>query len=302
MKASKRFLIIIYLFFLFVGITTGCLGEHKSDVVKSQDSFKNTFPAVVKIQGKAFNIPTSSYFVDFISRTAPTYNRDLINNSVNVSHYNTKFKQAVNIGVYSIDLSYVSYYDQFSDGGDLFSAIKILALNQDVGSVSDAFLLSRIEQNRENRDSLTVIFSQVFTTLDDYLLRNSREDVSALIVAGAWVESLYLLVEMDNASDTLGLKSVIADQKYPLENIIRLLKPFYPDSSSDQVAFIDSLLDLALLYDGVVYDYKFIPPSTDENSQLTVINCKNSVVINEYQINQIKSQIRNIRQHITKID
>ena len=159
--------------------------------------------------------------------------------------------------------------------------------------------MERFQKYGENKDSLVVLLSQAYTNMDDYLLKNNREDVSALIISGGWIESLYLLVHIDNNTDSTGVDKFIADQKYPLDNVIQLLKPYYGTGSVDFDNYVDKLLDLALLYDGVVYTYEFKKPQTDTLAHHTLVRCKNEVVINQYQLDNVKLKIEAIRQSVT---
>jgi hypothetical protein len=44
--------------------------------------------------------------------------------------------------------------------------------------------------------------------------------------------------------------------------------------------------------------YTFIPPSTDEQNKITVINGKSEVIITEEQLSQISQKVKNIRTQI----
>ena len=56
--------------------------------------------------------------------------------------------------------------------------------------------MKRFQGNMENRDSLLIMVSQLNSLSDEYLKENESEDVSALILYGGWVESLYFTTQL----------------------------------------------------------------------------------------------------------
>ena len=58
---------------------------------------------------------------------------------------------------------------------------------------------------------------------DQYLKNNDRDDVSALVLVGGWVESLYLTVSDAAALKDAAMVNRIGEQKNTLNALIQLL-------------------------------------------------------------------------------
>ncbi len=298
LNLRTSFLIILSLF-IIVFVFEGCVGEpaeNQDDIIQADIDT----PASLHYRGKTFSVPTHAQIAGFIKKHKGIYDRELISNPNKSSQFITKFQQAVNLGVYAADLSYISVFEQYGDGTADFDAIKQLSLGLDIYTIHGTEFLERLKKYGQNQDSLIVLLSRAYKNMDRYLLQNKQDDVSALIISGGWTESMYLLVHVGNNTNSAAIDEFIADQKYPLDNVIELLKPYYGKGSNEFDNYVDKLLDLALLYDGVVYSYEFKKSITDAPAHHTRVRCKNKVVINQYQLDHIKTQIEDIRKLITK--
>jgi hypothetical protein len=163
----------------------------------------------------------------------------------------------------------------------------------------DKTTIKRIEKNIENRDSLMVIISSTYRKIDNYLKVNNRENAGALILAGGWIESLYLLTEQVKVKKDPDLIRRISEQKRPLENLIKLLVP-YSNESKEYYYLVDRLIDLAYTFDEVEEKYVYIAPITDKKKKLTIIKSKAELLMKDKQLQEISRKIKTIRDHIVK--
>jgi hypothetical protein len=105
---------------------------------------------------------------------------------------NTNFQKAIGLGIYGADLGYLNMYERTSMVIDYISTIRSLADGIQVGQFFDFNTLRRIATNKENLDSLMLISQQSFNRIDSYLRETNRASLSMVIVAGVWIEGLYL--------------------------------------------------------------------------------------------------------------
>ncbi len=295
--------IILVTVFLSVNGCGGCSGE-SDEPFSDKDSASNAalFSGLVELDGKTFGVPSSLQISEYITETSPSYSRALTNNPDNYSAYITPMKQALNLGVYTSDFSYIVAYQQISDASRQFASIKFLIDELNLSNAMSENILSKIEKT-SNKDSLIIVVSGVFTALDEYLIAGKRSDISALVITGAWVESMYLLCTTLEKDKSKKIFAMVAYQKYVVDNILDILKPYYGQSDEFDRLF-DDLVNLAYLYDGVTYNYTFVKPKTDVENKLTVIKSVNEVIVSDYHINSVKSHIQQIRARIvsTKSD
>jgi len=145
---------------------------------------------------------------------------------------------------------------------DYISAIKTLADGIHVGQFFDFSTLKRLVTNNQNLDSLMYISVQNFNQMDRYLTENNRGNLSALIVAGVWIESMYLLGEVIKESPNVELSEKIGEQQIILGNLMLLLKNYHRDP--DFKNLVDELTEIQILYREVTITYEKLEPELVE--------------------------------------
>jgi len=143
-----------------------------------------------------------------------------------VNTYITSAQQAVNLGVYAVDLSYAKVFDQTEIAGRYFYAMQQIA--KELGIPDDFFesTAQRLERNITNKDSLIKIANEVYVTTDSYLKENERYTTSAMIIIGGWVEAIYIAVDVAIESEDVEIIERLVDQKYSLNNLLTMLSDY----------------------------------------------------------------------------
>jgi len=291
-------------FFIMLPIVAGIFltacnsNSEEEEATNKIDSTLLKDPTIVKINNRLFSIPSPSQVALLVKDNKVPYNKELLNPVQNQNNYSTTFKQALNLGIYGTDLSYLNIYEQLPDAAGYFAVIKVLSKELGILSTLDDKTLKRIEDNSNNKDSLLYIFSMVYRDADAYLFNNNRNEVGLLILAGGWVESLYIMTQTLKKNNNQEIINRIGDQKYPLNNLIELKRPYYGKVSNEFDAFLEELVELATVFDGVVIEYTFEPPTVDEANTLTVVNSKSKTIINDYQLQKITELVEKMRKQI----
>ncbi len=254
---------------------------------------------IFKYNNILFSLPSPYQISLLLEQSGIPYNKDILHTTRKASDYVDNFSKAVNFGIYGADLGYINIYRQTQDAASYFAVLKIIS--QDIGlyNAMDKPTIQRIEANIENRDSLLLIVSNTYRKIDNYLKSNDRENTGALILAGGWVESIYILTQQIQANPNQELMTRISEQKRPLENLIKLLVP-YSNESKDFYFLVDRLIDLAYTFDEIENKYTYIPPVTNSKKKLTVVKSNSELVMNKKQLDAITEKVSIIRQHIIK--
>jgi hypothetical protein len=254
---------------------------------------------IFKYNNILFSLPSPYQISLLLEKSGIAYNKDLLNSTGKASDYVDNFSKAVNFGVYGSDLGYINIYRQTQDAASYFAVLKILSQEIGLYNAMDKPTIQRIEKNIENRDSLLLIVSNTYRKIDNYLKANNRENPGALILAGGWIESIYLLTKQISEKPDKELMARISEQKRPLENLIKLLVP-YSNESKDYYFLVDRLIDLAYTFDEIEEVYSYVPPITDSNKKLTIVKSKSKLEMNKTQLTQISEKVKVIREHIIK--
>ena len=213
-----------------------------------------------------------------IQRTGADFNPNVVNDYEKFESYSISSKKAaINLGVYAMDIGYLSIYGRTQQALNYMDVC--LELNKTVcgQDVNNFDVLERFEKNLSNPDSLIQILIQFNIKVITYLDENEHRDFGVLMLAGAFIEALYITTQIiDTYPKNLlpnkmrmqvlsPLVSILLDQKGFLMSLIELLENV--DGKGDLELTI--LIDLKELY--YIYDnypkYKFYPhpqePITD---------------------------------------
>lgn len=236
--------------FGFIAIILASCGESSTDTSKINLEETPKEDTVVsdrseKIEKIFFNIPSPLETTNILKMAGATYEWSLPSNPEVVDDYHTIKYQALNMGVYGADLNYASVFDQTTETMLYLRCAKSLGKQLGVEEVFDEETVDRIDNNLENQDSMQVIISETFWRMDSHLKEGGRESISALIVAGGWVEGVYLATQLANmAPNNENLKQRIAEQKYSLENLIGLLSSYGSEDIDDIIEDLEDLQDM----------------------------------------------------------
>ena len=260
----------------------------------------STNPSLVNFNGKTFSVPSPFQIAYLVKETNIPYNNRLLNAVDNLPNYISEFEKATNLGVYGANLGYLTVYDQLPEAAKYFSAIRTLTSQLNMENAIDPALMSRLEQNMNNKDSLLQLVSTTYRSTDSYLMNNERNMVATCILAGAWVESLYILTQLSPEAPSKEVLDRIGEQKYTLENLMELLRPHYGQGNQKYDEMANKLIDLATVFDGVTIEYTYNQPIVDVQNKTTTVMSTSHTVISDYQLTAIKEATIEIRNLITK--
>jgi len=212
-----------------------------------------------------------------------------------VDRYNTSFQMAYSLGVFGADLGYLNIYNKNTQIVDYLTAINKLADGIRVGQFFDFATLKRLATSRESIDSLMYISVSSFNNIDSYLRENNRGHLSALMITGVWIESMYLATQVANQTPNPALSERIGEQKLNLNNLFLILNPY---KGQQQIAdLLAQMNDIKEVFDQVDIIYEMGNPETVEKDGMVMIvqNEKSIVQITDEQLQQIISKIEEVR-------
>ena len=211
-----------------VGFLASCGSEQKpaapEPVVESEPEM--TEADLAEADAMIQNMPSPIEMAILVKHAGGEYNPNLLNDVKNLDKYVTNGKKTLNMGVYSSDVGYTSLYKQTQE--TVFYLNNVRKLSDDIG-LSDAFdqsMFDRVEANIENRDSLLQILSSSYDLANQYLKENNRMNTSVLMLAGGWLESMYLAANLGEGGgrpqDIISLR--ILEQEKVLSKIVVAMK------------------------------------------------------------------------------
>jgi len=244
-----------------------------------------------------FSIPSPVEMSSLIKQNGYQFDQGKLVATANVDKYTGESRQAVMLGIYGADLSYTAIFDQKQLTTEYFAAAQKLARQMDADGTITPELLERLEKNQANRDSMLNIISEAYSDLNGYLKEKDRVEVSAMVVAGGWLEALYLSTQYSGDGNS-AMRQRIAEQKYSLNNLMGYLEKF-----GDTPSLQELKTDLSRLQDayGAVAENKGKTSTSKDESGKMVIGTTSTITMDDAALSKIATLAGEIRTKYTAL-
>lgn len=237
---------IISLFFIGVFMLSACNMKRKSsgDSAENVDTLEKA-RVEQDVREFVYPLPTTFEVTEMLNRIGAAYILTLSNPVSNVERYLTEKSKALNLGVYSADLSYASTYNQKQATIDYMDVSKKLIDALNISGAISPDIVDQIEAKQEDKDALVNLITNTFYDTYEFLNKADRGSVSMLVLAGSWVEALYIVTHI--TEDTFKNKEmvkIVMDQKSSLNTLMNLMEVV-----KEQPAVAEVMADLKPLHE-----------------------------------------------------
>ena len=241
-----------------------------------------------------YSLPSPLETAMILKRSGAEYNPEILNPVENISRYTTSKSMALNLGIYSTNLSYASLFDQTQASIKYMTASKKMAEGLGILNAIDNTVIQRLEENVNNRDVIMEIISETFLNTNSILEENDRVAIGSIILVGGWLEGLYIATSLvdDISSADNELVDRIIDQKLSMSTVIRLLEQH--NDNADVRDVLKDIKELNTIYDKIQVSVSQVEVVTD-NSTTTTLRSKNVVSVNPAVFNELKDKVIEIR-------
>lgn len=277
----------------------GCVSDVKKEGADEGDTTEkvdSTSTRLMSIGGSMFSIPSPIQTAMLIEKSGADYNKGFLNDAKKVTTYATNYQKALNLGIYGADVGYVTIYDQSQDALKYLGVINKLSDELGITGAFDENTIKRFENNFGKRDSMLNLVAVAYRNADAFLKDNDRLNVGALVLAGGWIETVYFSTQIALKDGDQEVINRIGEQKYTLNNIVKMLTPYYNQPEYD--ALVDELIELAYDFDAIDVQYTYEKPTVDIANKTTTINSKTVVVITPEHLQAITDKVASIRNKI----
>jgi hypothetical protein len=297
----------ILLFCITILALTSCRtcssGGNDKEFDIPQDLLNDDVPNVVissEVINEMVNVSSPIETAALIKSLKIPFNRDYLASTKYASNYSTNFKKALGLGIYGADMGYLNMYGNTSIVLDYLATVNSLADGLQVGQFFDFSTLKRIATNKENLDSLMLISQQSFNKIDGYLKETNRSSLSVVIIAGVWIEGLYLSTRVAESSKHERIFETIGEQKVIMSSLMVLLDIYKSDPNIAKL--ISDFEDIRALYKDVKITYEIGEPTTvEKNGVITFLsNDKQTVNMSDETLKAIISKVQKVRNQIVE--
>jgi hypothetical protein len=269
---SKILIVVLILTSLFTGCKSGGTKAAKEDVAVGVPKDNTAIVEEIKQAEKIFNaLPSPLESAMLIKSAGAKFDQALLNPVGNGNSYVTNKSMALNLGIYTCDLSFASLYEQTQLIIDYMNAAKKMADGLGILKAIEQSQIDRLEENLNNSDVIMEIVSETFMNSNSYLTDNGQPAIAAMVLVGGWFEGLYISTQLVDMKDFNGNKLVgrIIDQKLSIDILLNLL-----DSSKGNPAVDDLIVQvkkLKLIFDKISITTSKVRPEYDKTSNTTVL-------------------------------
>lgn len=266
--------------------------EHGVDSTKTENVEANT-----PVSETFFQVPSPGEMLTFIKMVGGKNNKNtsFLNSVDNTKNYTDNKLKALNFGIYSCDLSYCSIFEIGADALKYFKTVKQMGDQIGVSSAIKPEIMKRLESNVGNSDSLAVITDDVYFSSFETLDNSGQGTTLAMVVAGGWIESLFICTNLAKYEANSPVIERLADQKYTLENLVEFLKKHEADPN---VASVKADFEGLLAEFNKIEQQDIKAEAKDEKGK-KMLGGGQQLVMNEAQYKTIVEKIKTIRNSYT---
>lgn len=259
---------------LGVCLLTGCKGGKKApqEDVEVDIADKEAILQDIKQAEKIFQaLPSPLESAMLIKSAGARFEEKLLNPVSSVNNYVTNKAMALNLGIYTCDLSFASLYEQTQLLIDYMNAAKKMADGLGILKAIEQEDIDRLEENINNSEVIMDIVSQTFMNSSSYLEDNGQPATAAIVLTGGWIEGLYISTQLVDMNDFNGNKLVgrIIDQKLSIDILLNLLDSSKGNSAVDEIILV--VTRLKDVFDKIKIDTTPVRPEYDPESKTTVL-------------------------------
>lgn len=221
----------LHIFFIVLAsLLVSCNETDNNEISESANSFEESH--LHEVRKVFYAIPSPLESAILIYNSGLQFEPNLLLPTKQGRNYATMRQRAFALGVYGTNLSYATAFNKNTYVNDYFKEIKQLASQLGIGEILAPELIEEVERNINNKDTLMDIISKSYVKTHELLRENSVEELSIMIMAGGWIEAMYLATNSSRIGiDNAMFEQKIAEQSAPLEGLIALCEE-YPDVKS----------------------------------------------------------------------
>jgi hypothetical protein len=270
---SSGILLVVFLFTsILIGCKSGGTKESKEELTVDVPKDNAAVYDDIKQAEKIFNaLPSPLESAMLIKSAGARFDQNFLNDLGNVNNYATNKSMALNLGIYTCDLSFASLYEQTQLIIDYMNAAKKMADGLGILKAIDQSTIDRLEENINNSEVIMEIVSETFMNSNSYLEDNGQPAVAAMVLVGGWFEGLYISTQLVDMKDFNGNKLVsrIIDQKLSIGILENLLESSKGNPAVDEL--IVQVNKLKVVFDKITISTSPVRPEYDKESNTTVL-------------------------------
>ncbi|MBI4930137.1 MAG: hypothetical protein HY841_05200 [Bacteroidetes bacterium] len=176
------------------------------------------------------NIPSPGNLTKKLTAAKINYNKSFLLPSSKGGSFSSNYQKAIGMGAFGSDLGMAASYNQPQDALEYLGQMGKLAGDLGISAAFDPEFSKQLISKIGQPDTFQVMLDKAFDKAERNLRSNQRVATTVLMVAGGWVESLFISVEGLNTNPssptTKGIYADISTHCHSFEYIFQLLDAY----------------------------------------------------------------------------
>jgi hypothetical protein len=267
---------------------------------------EDIFDDIDKAKKIFYSLPSPLETAMLLKSAGVAYNETVLNELGNVEKYSTNRSKALNLGIYTTDLSFACLFDQAQMSLKYMDATKKLATEMGISDAIDEETMKRLEQNLNKRDVVMDIISETFLNSSSYLKENDQQDVAAMVLVGGWIEGLYIGTQMVGNNPVQGNKLVdrIAEQKLSFSIVERMLqdniKNLRGEENRDIMELINELHALKTAFDKIEVQTSSVKIDEKDTATVTTLKSTTKISVSPEAFTELQAAVKSLRNNFVQ--
>lgn len=233
-------------------LTTGCKsGGQKAPGTIDDVETGEIVERIETIKQVYHLFPSPAEMLSMIDVAGLSFDQELLNPVENSDKYLDTKSRTLALGVYITDMAYAALFGRHEETLDYLEVVRSVAEQVRVSGAINDEMIQKAKNNVEYLDSLFDISNEAFINMLFFCERNNRPNTIILLSAGAFIESLYLAVNLVDDYDNAGnILQHLAEQKYAIDNLMVFAESL-SEEDENIASVIDDMKPIRQIYDGL---------------------------------------------------
>ncbi len=297
---SSKILMLIAFFISFS--VTGCNsdGKQKDKDGDTEEEFQSSIDEDAQEQFQTakrifYSLPSPVETARILQNAGATYHEEILNPIENSNGYITNLSMALNLGIYTTDLSYASLFDQTQITLNYIEVAKKMADGLNILDAINESTIQSLEDNINNRQKIIDIISETLLNSNSYLSEKGLESTATIILVGGWVEGLFIATSLvgDDAIGDNAIVQRVVDQKLSVDFMVTLLQEATDDPDAQSV--LKDVLELKTIFDKIVITQGENTIETDPETNVTTLKSNTSNNLTQEVFDELATKVNEIR-------
>ena len=227
----------------------------------NDNSNKKQADTMSQVQKQAFNqaravfyaLPSPVETATMLEHLGVKFTDKFLHNTADAVKYNTTSSEALNLGIYTADMSFCALYEQNQAVIDYLATVKKLSEKLGISGFFNDSTLQTFQNNINNKNKIINSISESYSQSTSFLDEQERTEIASTIIVGGWIETLHLTLNMlkdvDLKKNKADVNDIMLNQQFTLEDLIGMLELFKEDKNVAQLE--DKLLGLKKTFDKI---------------------------------------------------